>query len=466
MNRYQQLAQTIQVQIEQQVWRPGDKILSIRAASKSYAVSAATVLQAYQRLESEGWLIAKPQSGYFVASRLAHHHAKPALPTTVTSYHDQLYDYLKDSNQASIALGAAFPSPDLFPLTLLNRHLASAGRKLPVESVLHSMPPGNESLRRSIAQRYLANGLTVSHQDIVITSGAMEALNLSLATLCKAGDTVVIESPAFYGARQAVERLGLNAIEVPVDPQSGLCLASFERALQSQPVTACWLMSRFQNPTGACLSDAGKQRVVELANQYHVAIIEDDVYAELGFAATSLKPFKYYDKQDRVLLCGSLSKSLCPGYRIGWVVNQGFNGQLQKQQMLSTLSGSAPVQQGIAHYLQHESYDNHLRKLRKTLQQRQADTIAMIRQYFPADITLHSAEGGYFVWLELADDIDCYSVYTQALADGISIAYGGLFASKPQYRHCMRLNVSLAPSEQLEQALRRIGLLLRQQATA
>ncbi|MEF1214594.1 PLP-dependent aminotransferase family protein, partial [Vibrio alginolyticus] len=207
--------------------------------------------------------------------------------------------------------------------------------------------------------------------DIVVTSGALEALNLSLQAVTQPGDTVVVESPTFYGALQAIERLGLKAIEITVDPLTGHSVDHIEATFADNDVRACWLMTNFHNPTGTLLSDGQKQRIVEMADKYDVYLIEDDVYSELYFSEKKPSSLKAFDTQERVLHCGSFSKSLCPGYRLGWVVNKRFNAQLQKLQLISTLSGSAPIQQGIAHYLQNDSYDSHLRKLRKNLEQRQ-----------------------------------------------------------------------------------------------
>lgn len=460
MSRYRQLAQTIKAQIQQQVWRSGEKVLSIRAASKSYSVSAATVLQAYQLLESEGWLTAKPQSGYFVTSTLVAPRDNASSAPKPIPYDDALYEYLKTCNQSDVALGAAFPSSDLFSMSLLNRHLASAGRKLPADSVLHNLPPGNESLRRSIAQRYIANGISVSHHDIVITSGAMEALNLSLQVVTKAGDNVVVEAPTFYGAIEATKRRGLNLIEVGVNPELGVDLVELERAIKQQDVQACWLMPNYHNPTGSLLDDESKQAVMALANQYDVMVIEDDVYAELYFGEQKPKPLKYWDTQDRVLLCGSFSKSLCPGYRIGWVVNRTLSERLQKQQLLSTLSSSSPIQSGIAHYLQYESLDNHLRKLRKDLKQRQTKLVAFLQQVLPEEVTLHVPDGGYFVWLVLPKAIQTHKIYQQLLLSDVSVAYGDLFSTSSQFGHCLRLNVSYELTPEIEQALKQLAKLI------
>ncbi|KLN64778.1 MULTISPECIES: aminotransferase-like domain-containing protein [Vibrio] len=460
MNRYQQLAEKLKQQIKDNTWRAGEKIPSLRAASQSFSVSSATVLQAYQLLESQGWIKAKPQSGYFVTSTIENSAMGSVRPAVRSEYNDELYEFLKSNNQASVAFGSAFPDPSLFPLQALNRHLASAGRKTPVESVIRNLPPGNETLRRMIAQRYIMQGVAVSHEDIVLTSGAMEALNLSLQVVCEPGDTVVIETPTFYGALQAVERLKLNVVQVPVNPATGVDLSRLEQAFSQHDVKACWLMASFQNPTGASLNDACKRSVVELANQYDVYVIEDDVYAELHLEDRKPYPLKYWDERDRVLLCSSLSKSLCPGYRIGWVVNRTLSDKLQKQQLTSTLATSSPIQQGVAHYLQYESYDNHLRKLRKHLSRRQIDYLDAIEQCFPKTITVRRPRGGYFLWLELDKVIDTYFIYQKLKKSDISIAYGNLFAADNQFQNYLRINISFELTDTVRDALKEIAQLV------
>ncbi|EJG0315157.1 PLP-dependent aminotransferase family protein [Vibrio parahaemolyticus] len=462
MNRYRQLAELFKTQIQQNTWRAGEKLPSVRVTSRNHSVSAGTVLQAYQLLEAQGWVAAKPQSGYFVTAELDR--LEPSPPATSvyrSNINDELYDYLK--NQASpdaMKFGSAFPDPALFPLDALNRNLASSGRKMGPETLLDNLPPGSESLRRLIVQRYIQQGMVLTHDDIVITSGALEALNLSLQAVTQPGDTIVVESPTFYGALQAIERLGLKAIEISVDPRTGHSLQQIEAAFTDHDVRACWLMTNFHNPTGTSLNDEQKQRIVELADKHDVYLIEDDVYSELYFSNKKPSSLRTFDTQDRVLHCGSFSKSLCPGYRLGWVVNKRFNEHLQKLQLISTLSGSAPIQQGIAHYLQNDSYDNHLRKLRKNLEQRQSTFIELIDKYFPKSIHYTQPEGGYFLWVELPESKCGKSIYQKLLEDNITVAFGKLFSVGPDYENYLRLNTSLPCNDELEEAVKKIGELL------
>ncbi|MCG9554973.1 PLP-dependent aminotransferase family protein [Vibrio sp. Isolate31] len=465
MARYEELAKDIRTQIANNTWRSGEKIPSVRMSCRNYNVSNSTVLQAYQLLESEGWIIAKPQSGYFVAPKVDGVDYEPPVAREKQAINDRLFDFLKSSSAEGIVpFGSAFPDPDLFPLPTLTRNLASAGRKMTGASVINNLPPGSESLRRQIAQRYLQQGISVNHQDIVITSGAMEALNLSLQTVTQSDDHVVIESPAFYGALQAVERLGLKPIEVDVCPINGLNIDQFENALQNKDVKACWLMTTFQNPTGTSLSEQAKRRVVEIAEQHETYIIEDDVYGDLYHEGHKPKPLKAFDKTDSVLLCGSYSKSLCPGYRVGWVVNARFNDAIQKLQLLSTLSSSAPVQLGVAHFLTHESYDNHLRKLRKSLLERKARFIEIIKQYFPHSIEIEEPAGGYFIWILFNSGFDSQQLHQLAIAQGISVAPGDLFSEQGRADNAIRLNFSYELTQEREHALVLLGKLAHQLA--
>ncbi|USD42234.1 PLP-dependent aminotransferase family protein [Vibrio sp. SCSIO 43135] len=463
MSRYQQVAEQIKQQIIAQTWRAGEKIPSVRVNSRNFSVAPSTILQAYQLLESEGWVIAKPQAGYFVAPQLGREQlaSKPA-ESKLIKINDELFEFLKSgSNKDVVPLGSAFPDPSLFPIQTLNRNLASAGRKMSANDLVSVMPPGDDSLRRCIAQRYQQQGISVSPQDIVVTSGALEALNISLQSVTKPGDTVVIESPAFYGALQAIERLNLRAIEVPVSPQSGLCLETLEHVLSTEAVAACWFMANFHNPTTYTHTDTQKTKITALAEQYQVPIIEDDVYGELYFETSKPKPLKAFDDVGNVLLCGSFSKSLCPGYRVGWVVSDKYNEHIQRLQLMSTLSGSAPIQNGIAHFLQHDSFDSHLRKLRKTLQERRDSMLALIHSCFPAGTKVSCPTGGYFLWLELAEHINARHVYECAVEQGATVAYGKLFSTSEHHQSCLRLNYSYPLDTRAKQVIEKMADLVR-----
>jgi Transcriptional regulators containing a DNA-binding HTH domain and an aminotransferase domain (MocR family) and their eukaryotic orthologs len=465
MGRYEVLAEQIKTQIRQKIWRPGERIPSIRQCCKTANLSPMTVLQAYQLLESQGWIYARPKSGYFVAQQTlalpepAHQPVK--LQSTQVDINDLLFDVLQNTKDSSLTqLGSAFPDPQLFPWQALTRSLASSSRKMSPFSAISNLPPGNEPLRQIIAQRYAQQGLHIAPDEIVITSGGMESLNLSLQAVTQPGDLVAIESPTFYGALQAIERLRLKAVEIPTHPRTGVDLEVLAQSLQQLPIKACWFMTSFQNPLGFCMSQQDKRQLVSLLELYQVPLIEDDVYGELYFGHEPPLPAKTYDSHSRVLHCSSFSKCLSPGFRVGWVAAGEHAEKVQRLQLMSTLSASIPTQLALNDYLRGGGFDAHLRRLRRTLEQRQHQMLQAIQYYLPETVKVTQPTGGYFLWLELAKERDSFALYQQLLAANVAIAPGILFSSQKQYTHHMRINYAQPWNSRVEQAMALLGQLL------
>lgn len=325
------------------------------------------------------------------------------------------------------------------------------------------LPPGNDELRRQLALRYLAQGASVSPQEIVITSGAMEGLNLCLQAVTQPGDLIAIESPTFYAGLQASERLGLKVIEIPSHPREGVSLTALEDALRHHPIKACLFMLNFANPTGSWVSDENKKALLALLRRHDVPLIEDDVYAELYFGQQAPLCSKAEDSTGLVMHVASFSKSLAPGYRIGWVAAGRYARRIQQQKLSLSLATSIPIQIAIADYLKQGGFENHLRHLRHTLATQEATMIQAIERHFPLGTKLARPQGGYFLWLELPLKVDTLLLHQQALSHGISIAPGPIFSAKREFRHHLRLNFGHPDSERLEVAMAILGQLIRQQ---
>ena len=458
-SRYHGVAAEIQLQIEQRIWLPGDRIPSIRKMSKMQSISPMTVLKAYELLESAGWIYAKPRSGYFVAAHLNRlaipQQTIPQLTNRAIKINEHVFEVLTACKRPDVVpLGSAFPDPALFPLKQLGQALAKTIKTMPVQSAVTELPPGSVALRRAIAKRYIRDGIDVSIDDIVITSGAMESLGLSLMAVTKPGDTVAIESPAFYGVLQTVERLQLKAIEITTDPQFGMSVDALKHAVNSHDIKACWLMSKYQNPLGASMPDANKLAILDVLAAKQIPLLEDDVYSELYFSEYKPKPIKAYDQQGLVLHCSSFSKCLAPGFRVGWVVAGRYAKQIEKLQFMTTLSAAVPNQLAIAEFVLHGNYDTHLRRLRRQLESRQQQMRHAIEQYFPLETKITRPSGGYFLWVVLSDHINTGELLQTLLDDhNISIAPGTLFASDQQYKNCMRINCSYLLTDKIRQAL-------------
>jgi DNA-binding transcriptional MocR family regulator len=358
-----------------------------------------------------------------------------------------------------VPLGSAFPSPALFPLERLARGMGAALRKLQPREMLENLSPGSDELRRQIALRYVSTGTLATAEEIVVTSGAMEALNLCLAAVTQPGDVVAIEAPAFYGCLQALERLQLKAVEVATHPRHGVQLDALAAVLERHPVKACWFMPTFQNPLGASMPLADKKALVELLARRKVPLIEDDVYGELYFGVRRPLPAKSFDREGWVLHCSSFSKNLAPGYRLGWAAAGRFAAQVERLKLSSTLSVAVPSQVAVLHFLQHGAFDKHLRQLRGVLLAQQQKALRLAARHLPAGTRLTHPEGGYFLWAELPEDVDALQLHRLALSQNISIAPGPLFSADRRFRHHVRLNYGHPSAEQLEPAFRTLGRL-------
>ncbi len=471
MKLYEQFAEQISTLIRTGALQPGEKIPSVRSASRTYEISAATVFQAYYLLERRGLIEARARSGYVVRSHvngiLAEpefsdaHHSKLKISATDVDVSELVFSVLNSiKDPTTIPLGSAFPSPALFPLQRLSRSMTKSLREMPTHAVVADMTSGNANLRRQIMLRAVASGNKYTADELIITNGALEALNLCLQTVTNPGDMVAIESPAFYASLQVLERLKLKAVEIPVHPRDGIDLDILAESLTRLPIKACWVMSNFHNPLGASMSDDKKQKLCELIAQYQLPTIEDDVYAELYFGLHQPKPLKSFDQQNLVMYCSSFSKSLAPGYRVGWVAGGKFSDKIHRLQLMTTISSSVPAQAAIADYLQHGSFDRHLRKLRETLENQQHKMLQAIERYFPQSIRVTQPKGGYFLWIELPPEVDSLQLFKLALTQGISIAPGPIFSASQNFRHCIRLNYGNLWDTKIENSIKVLGKLI------
>lgn len=467
MAKYLQLIENIQQQIDREIWLPGDKLPSLREQVAQSGMSLMTVMHAYQVLESQGWILSRPQSGYFVAPRAEFlsqpaSHQKVQLTESV-DINDFIFEVLQACRDPGIVpFGSAFPDPELFPQRQLMRSLTAVSHSLKPADALNNLPPGNEALRKTLAQRYALQGIQVSPEEIVITNGAMEALNLSLQAVTKPGDWVVVENPCFYGALQAIERLQLKAVAIASHPQHGIDLDELASTLARLPVKACWMMSNQQNPLGCTLSREKKRDLVALLESYQVTLIEDDVYSELYFGSEKPLPAKAFEKQDTVLHCSSFSKNLVAGFRVGWVAAGKHAQRIQRLQLMSTISTSAPMQLTLANYLGTRSYDSHLRKLRQKLEQRKNLARQSLRRHLPASAKINDSQGGYFLWIELPPEVNSTELYYRALQQKISIAPGKMFSTGEQYANYFRFNAAWEWNEEREAAVAMLGGLIKE----
>jgi len=461
MTLYRAVAQDLADMIRGGSLGLGDRLPSVRSLCRSRGVSPSTVLHAYESLEAHGLIESRPRSGYYVSTRLASvpvpRATRPKSRSTRVSVSDLVFDTLEASrDRGVIPLGSAFPSPTLFPWTKLARYLGSSARRMDPWNTVESLPPGSSDLRRQIARRYLRLGMNIGIEQIIITAGALEALNLALQTVVRPGDTIAVESPTFYGCLLAV-----HVVEIPTHPRDGIDLGALSRAIAKHPIRACWFMTTLHHPTGAIVPADKKRDLVRLLSTHGIPLIEDDAYAELQFASTPSPPAKAFDKKGLVMHCGSFSKCLAPGYRLGWVAGGRFSEEIARRKIESSLATSLPIQQCIAGMLKDGGYDSHLAGLRRSLANQQSAVLNSVSGHFPAGYRVAAPAGGYFLWIECAASVNSIEVHRLALDYGISIAPGPMFSARRQFSNFVRLNCGHPWTPAMDRAIARLGEILR-----
>jgi DNA-binding transcriptional MocR family regulator len=464
MTRYHDLADQTAALIADGVLRPGDRLPSVRHTCRLHGLAPVTVTQAYHLLESRGLIEARPRSGYFVRARLGQRLPEPEMSrpvghSTQLEVSDFIFEILDSTKDpAVVPLGSSFPARGCFPST-------SWGAAWPRRRGTSTRWPPSPTCRRATTNcaasslRYLAQGARVPPQEIVITSGAMEGLNLCLQAVTRPGDLIAIESPTFYAGLQASERLGLKVVEIPSHPREGVSLEALEDALRHHPIKACLFMLNFANPTGSCVPDARRRALVELLDRHDVPLIEDDVYAELHFGPTAPLCSKAVDPRagDARVVVLQVPGAGLP-HRLG-------GGR--------ALRRADPAPEAVHQPGHHRAGADRAGRLPEAGRLREPPAPPAPQPGgpgggaggggggpFPEGTRLARPQGGYFLWLELPRRVDALALHRQALAQGISIAPGPIFSAKREFGHCIRLNFGHPVDARSREAVATLGRLL------
>lgn len=318
---------------------------------------------------------------------------------------------------------------------------------------------GNEKLRRMIAARSIHWGGNLQADDLVTTAGGMNALSFCLMAVSKPGDTLALESPCYPGILQLATSMGLHVLELPTHPVTGIAIAVLEKVVHQ--INVCLLVPNYNTPLGSCMPEENKKAVVKLLSKHKIPLIEDDIYGDLYFGTQRPACCKAYDKNGTVLWCSSLSKTLAPGFRVGWVAPGRYKEQLLRLKLIHALSSTSLTQEAAAGFLQSGRYDTHLRKLRQTLHSNYEHYIQTIAGSFPAGTRTSQPQGGLALWVEMDKSIDTAELFEQAVKHKIGIAPGRMFTLQRQFENCMRLSIGLPWNKTVEQKLKMPGRLAR-----
>lgn len=466
---YRRLAGELAAALQGGHFVEGERLPSLRTIAARHGVSIATAMQAYEELERGGLIEARHRSGYFARRPVCGLECEPEMsrpaprPGVVTVARLAL-DILEEARRPGVLnLGAALPAAELLPLRPLLREMGAVAREHGEVVGRYELPAGTPELREQIG-RYLArSGCHVAPAELIVTNGCMEALTLSLRAVARSGDTVAIESPTFYGILQAIEALGMCALELPTHPRDGVDLDALEAALKGQSLAAILLVPSFNNPLGSLMPLANRQRLARLVARHGVPLIEDDIYGDLGYQTPRLPTVKSLDRSGHVILCSSFSKTLAPGYRIGYVAAGRYREQIEHLKLLGNIATAGLPQLTLARYLKSQRHEAVIRQATRTYRQRSEQLRRLILEQFPEGTRVTQPQGGFVMWVELPEHIDAVQLHEVALHQGISITPGVIFSPRGDYRHHIRMSGGQVAGEAMRDGVAQLGRLAYRQ---
>jgi len=465
--RYETVATAVTELVRSHVLEAGAKAPSLRDIAQRHRVSMATAMRAYQLLEERGILQVRPQSGHYVAANGApkldvpskSRPAQRAASVRVSHRVLQLLEYASDPG--FVPLGCAVPSPDLLAAEALDRLLARAARMRGRELNTYSAARGDIRLRQEIARRAAARGQILSPDDIAITCGCTEALLLALKTVTRPGDLVAVESPTYFGLLHALEMLQLRAVELPTDAVTGVDVSGLRKALDNNQIAACLLSSSFNNPLGCSVPDENRLEILRALARKKVTLIEDDTYGELFFSRAPVRPYGAFDGDGRVIYCGSFSKTIAPGYRVGWIATRRFMDRVLEHKFATTLAGPMLQQTALSEFMASGGFEGHLRRLRRAFASAVASMSDAVAQSFPAGTRLSRPVGGFTLWVQLPTPVDTRALLSKALEIGICFAAGDVFLADRRFSSCLRLSCGHGWEPRMRDAIARLGALAK-----
>ncbi|ANB18864.1 PLP-dependent aminotransferase family protein [Dokdonella koreensis] len=460
--RYQSLADDLGHAIRSGRLPAGAALPSLRDCAAQRALSLNTVTAAYRLLEDRGLIVARPQSGFYVRSALPEprQSLRSAPSQAIGSAQDDLLALVLEARRQPDCLELALACPrgrSFYPGERLARLTHTVLTRQAGVASGYALPPGSLRLREQIALRGQRLGMTLAADDIELTHGATEALQLALRAVARPGDGIGIEAPAYFNLYPLLASLGLKAIEIPTHPRHGLDLDAVERLLEQRQLAALVAMPTVHNPLGCTMPPAAKQRLADLVARHGVPLIEDLVYAELQFADPPEPAVKAFDRDGWVLACSGFSKTLAPDYRVGWLAAGRFAPAVRRLKFAS--SGAEPLLLGeaVGLYLESGGYAHHLKHLRRLCEAQVATVRGLVADHFPAGTCATQPTGGFLLWIELPAAVDSAALFQAALRERIVILPGRVYSKGTRYRHCIRLSCGQAIDTRFVAAMRTLG---------
>lgn len=452
-----QIREQVRGLIQRGILRPGMRLPAVRVLASKLQVNQITVARAYRELVETGLVEGRHGGGTFVRgfTGLRMPSGEPDRAPTQPMMAERLYELARAPGV--ISFSSNYPRLDAACLAEFKSCMVEA-MDLHLDAAMHyELPAGRPEVREQIAQFLSGEGITIDAGDLLITSGAQQAIDLTVRALCPPGTPVVVEQPAYYGAINAFRLAQAKILEVPGDDE-GADLSAIEDRFKRDRARVIYLNPTFQNPSGVTTSLARRQVILTLAEQYGAVIIEDDHASDLRFRGTPIAPIRGLPGGDeRVIYIRTFGKTILPGTRLGFLAcPPALLQRLLLMKANADLHSNGLMQLALARFLERRRYPSLLKKLRQTYGERQSKLFAALKAGLPQNCGLSCPDGGLSLWLTLPNEVDTSELYFRAVRRGVAFVDGSVFyAFEPQTRS-MRLSFGLVDERQLLEGAARL----------
>lgn len=361
-----------------------------------------------------------------------------------------------------ISFAGGLPAPELFPIEALKKVINEVFDESGREALQYSSAIGYPALREQIAQRMNRQGIKTTVDNIMITTGSQQSIDITAKMFVNPGDTVIVEKPTYLGALDVFRSYGAHIVGVEMD-EDGMRMDQLEKAVAANPNTKfIYTIPNFQNPTGRTMSAERREQMIEIANKYDIMIMEDDPYGAIRFAG-DIEPVKFYDNEERVIYLSTFSKILAPALRLGWIVmNKDLIPKYSVMKQSADVHSDNLTQHIVAKFMAEYNIDEHVNKIRKVYRKRENVMMAAIEKYFPAGVNYSHPQGGLFIWVEVPGDVDTIQLFNTCIKHNVAFVPGEPFYPDKVTPGTFRLNYSNMSEEQIQTGIERLGSAIKE----
>jgi DNA-binding transcriptional MocR family regulator len=471
---YAQIVTEVRRMITDGALKVGDRLPANREFAKALGVNRNTITTAYAELAADGLITSRVGSGTYIsripapplASAVKEQAPPSPMPWGSLLAVQRRENWLQEissfeTRRDVIPLALALPSADLFPLDdfrrCVDRVLRGQGRIL----LQLGTTSGYAPLQEYIAGQLALSGVTVSPDEVLITNGCQQSLDLIRQILVEPGEEVVLENPTYPGALSVFCGAGSKYISVPV-VKNGLDLSVLEDVLSQRRPKLIYVVPSFQNPTGVTMDGASRRRLIELAARYRVPIVEDDIYRELRYDGAEVPPLKALDEHGLVVYISSFSKVGFPGLRVGWIAAARIVvDHLNRAKQRSDLHASLLAQAAVHEFARRGLLTKHVKRVKKAYRQRRDAMLEALEKHFPKEASWSNPEGGMSVWVRLPESLGSGQLLHQAVEGGVTFVSGEHFYATSPLQNMMRLSFTMASPQAIEEAVKRLGTIIK-----